>query len=104
VDDWNAAAKAAGLEGFQLRDLRHESASRFEEAGTPISDVSKLLGHTSLTTTSRYLMNMQRSAMRRAVDRLERAAERSVTPTSTDAPVVDDTPEPPTASTRVRPS
>jgi hypothetical protein len=36
--------------------------------------VSKLLGHTSLTTTSRYLMNMQRAAMRRAVDRLERAA------------------------------
>jgi hypothetical protein len=36
--------------------------------------VSKLLGHTSLTTMSRYLMNMQRSAMRRAVDRLERAA------------------------------
>jgi integrase len=44
------------------------------EAGTPVSDVSKLLGHTSLTTTSRYLMNMQRAAMRRAVDRLERAA------------------------------
>jgi hypothetical protein len=32
-----------------------------------------LLGHTSLTTTGRYLMNMQRAAMRRAVDRLERA-------------------------------
>ena len=72
-DSWNTAAKVAGLEGFQLRDLRHESACRFEEAGTPVSDVSKLLGHTSLTTTSRYLMNMQRAAMRRAVDRLERA-------------------------------
>jgi len=54
---WITAAKAAGLEGFQLRDLRHESACRFEEAGTLVSDVSKLLGHTSLTTTSRYLMN-----------------------------------------------
>jgi integrase len=73
-ESWKAAAAAAGLDGFQLRDLRHESACRFEEAGTPVSDVSKLLGHTSLTTTSRYLMNMQRAALRRAVDRLERAA------------------------------
>jgi integrase len=95
-DDWNAAAKAAGLDGFQLRDLRHESACRFEEAGTPISDVSKLLGHTSLTTTSRYLMNMQRAAMRRAVDRPERA--QSSPPVPTDAPVHDDAPDPSTTS------
>jgi hypothetical protein len=49
-------------------------------ARTPVSDVSKLLGHTSLTTTSRYLMNMQRAAMRRAVDRLERATGQSAKP------------------------
>ena len=79
-DAWIAAASAAGLQGFQLRDLRHEAACRFEEAGTPVSDVSKLLGHTSLTTTSRYLMNMQRRALRRAADRLERYAARPVPP------------------------
>jgi integrase len=73
-DAWIAAASAAGLLGFQLRDFRHEAACRFEEAGTPVGDVSKLLGHTSLTTTSRYLMNTQRPALRRAVDRLERHA------------------------------
>jgi integrase len=73
-DGWNAAAASAGLSGFQLRDLRHESACRFEEAGVPVSDVSKLLGHTNLSTTSRYLMNTHRRAMRRAVDRLEEFA------------------------------
>lgn len=72
---WKQAVAAAGLAGFQLRDLRHESACRFEEAGVPVSDVSKLLGHTNLTTTSRYLMNMQRAALRRAVDRLDRASQ-----------------------------
>jgi integrase len=83
---WNKAAGAVpGLSGFQLRDLRHESACRFEEAGVPISDVSKLLGHTNLTTTSRYLMNMQRRAMRRAVDRLDEFANNLQIDQSTDA-------------------
>ena len=106
-DAWNAAAKVAGLQGFQLRDLRHESACRFEEAGTPVSDVSKLLGHTSLTTTSRYLMNMQRGAMRRAVDRLERARGQSPAepPDTADATTTtDSTAAPPAASSRPRPS
>jgi integrase len=71
---WTKGATAANLTGFQLRDLRHGSACRFEEAGVPVSDVSKLLGHTSLSTTSRYLMNPQRRALGRAVDRLEKFA------------------------------
>jgi integrase len=54
----------------QLRDLRHESGSRFDEAGVPINYVSKLLGHASLTTTSRYL-NVQRRELHRAVALLE---------------------------------
>ena len=45
---WEKARDAAGLPGFQLRDLRHEAGSRFDEAGIPINYVSKLLGHASL--------------------------------------------------------
>ena len=30
---WEKAREAAGLDGFQLCDLRHEAACRFEEAG-----------------------------------------------------------------------
>ena len=33
---WTKATTAAGLTDFQLRDLRHESACRFEEAGVPV--------------------------------------------------------------------
>jgi hypothetical protein len=33
---WTNARKAANLGDFQLRDLRHEAASRFDEAGVPI--------------------------------------------------------------------
>jgi integrase len=48
---WENATEAAGLKGFQLGDLRHEAGSRFEEAGVPVSNVSRLLGHTNLSTT-----------------------------------------------------
>ncbi len=45
------AADAAGLRGLQVRDLRHEAGSPFDEAGVPTHYVSKLLGHTNITTT-----------------------------------------------------
>jgi integrase len=67
---WENATKAAGLKGFQLRDLRHEAASRFDEAGVPISYTSKLLGHSNLTTTSRYL-NVHRRGLHSAMEKLE---------------------------------
>jgi integrase len=67
---WNRASTAAGLKGFQLRDLRHEAGSRFDEAGVPISYVSKILGHTNLSTTSRYL-NIHRRGLQAAMQKLE---------------------------------
>ena len=67
---WNNTCAAIGLDGFQLRDLRHESGSRFDEAGVPINYVSKMLGHTNLTTTTRYL-NVQRRELHRAMERYE---------------------------------
>ena len=45
----------AGLDDFHLADLRHEAGSRFGEAGVPIVYVGSLLGHSNLSTTSRYL-------------------------------------------------
>jgi integrase len=62
-----------------LRDLRHEAGSRFDEAGVPTNYVSKLLGHTNLTTTSRYL-NIHRRGLQLAMQKLEehRAGQKSV--------------------------
>jgi integrase len=67
---WKAAAKKAGLVDFQLRDLRHEAGSRFDEAGMPIVYVSTMLGHSNLTTTSRYL-NINRRGLHLAMKSYE---------------------------------
>ena len=73
---WENAREAAGLTGFQLRDLRHAAASRFEEAGVLTTDVSKFLGHRNLSTTTRYLNTTSRR-LRMALLRVEHArAER----------------------------
>ncbi len=44
--------------------------SRFDEAGVPVSYVSKILGHASLSTTTRYL-NIQRRGLHLAMTKLE---------------------------------
>ena len=67
---WENACERAGLSGLQLRDLRHEAGSRFEEAGVPVTLVSKILGHTNLTTTSRYL-NIHLRGLHGAMEKLE---------------------------------
>jgi integrase len=69
---WENAREVAGLDGFQLRDLRHEAASRFEEAGVLTTDVSKFLGHRNLSTTTRYLNTTSRR-LRLALMRVEQA-------------------------------
>ena len=73
---WNKACAEAGLEDFQLRGFRHEAGSRFEEAGVPINYVSNLLGHSNLTTTSRYL-NINRRGLHLAMQRYEESRESS---------------------------
>lgn len=69
---WKSACAKAELVGFQLRDLRHEAGSRFDEAGIPTNYVSKLLGHASLTTTTRYL-NINRRGLHLAMEKLEQS-------------------------------
>ena len=72
----NNACAEAGLEDFQLRDLRHEAGSRFEEAGVPINYVSNLLGHSNLTTTVRYL-NINRRGLHLAMQRYEESRKKT---------------------------
>jgi integrase len=72
--DWEAARKTAKLQHWHLADLRHEAASRYEQAGVPVSTVSKLLGHTSLTTTTTYLNTLRRE-LHRAVQTREAAGK-----------------------------
>jgi len=71
---WNNAVKKANLGDLQLRDLRHEAGSRFDEAGMPINYVSNMLGHSNLSTTSRYL-NINRRGLHLAMRNFERRHE-----------------------------
>ena len=72
--DWEVARKAAKLEHWHLADLRHEAASRYEQAGVPASTVSKLLGLSSVATTSTYLNTLRRE-LHRAVQTREAAGK-----------------------------
>jgi integrase len=55
---------------LHCHDLRHEFASRLLEAGCSLAEVRDLLGHSSITTTSRYLQSTVQS-LGRAIERLE---------------------------------
>lgn len=48
------AADSADIERLRVHDLRHTYASWLIQAGVPMEEVRKLLGHTSVQTTQRY--------------------------------------------------
>jgi integrase len=52
---WARAKRVAGL-GADLRihDLRHSFASALANAGTPLYEIGTVLGHSQLSTTTRY--------------------------------------------------
>lgn len=52
---WNTFRKRAGLEHVEFRTLRHHFASSLVLKGVALSTVMKLMGHTNIKTTQRYL-------------------------------------------------
>ena len=58
---WNTAKKNAGIlnKRISFHSLRGTFARALEDNGLPISEIQKLLGHTSLATTMRYLQRLQ---------------------------------------------
>ena len=51
---WRRIRKQAGLDDVRIHDLRHTFASHAVMGGTPLALVSRLLGHSKITTTMRY--------------------------------------------------
>ncbi len=51
---FETALKQAGIEGVTLHTLRHTFASRLVMNRVPLHEVSKLMGHKSLSQTQRY--------------------------------------------------
>jgi integrase len=64
---WTAVAKAAGLEGVRIHDLRHSFASFGAGASMGLPIIGKLLGHSQPATTARYA-HLDADPMRRAVE------------------------------------
>jgi len=68
---FDAARTAAGLPQLRFHDLRHAFGTWMAETGADGPTIRDVMGHSSLTVTSRYLQSATESA-RRAVDRLPR--------------------------------
>lgn len=66
---FDAARTAAGLPALRFHDLRHAFGTWLAETGADGPTIRDVMGHSSLSVTSRYLQSAPESA-RRAVDRL----------------------------------
>ena len=67
---FGTARKNAGLDGLRLHDLRHTFATRLIQSGVDVFTVQKLLGHSTITMTMRYVHSFE-PEMRVAVEKLD---------------------------------
>lgn len=52
---WKRARKIVGREDACIHDLRHSRASSLARGGASLPQIGRVLGHTSPTTTQRYM-------------------------------------------------
>jgi integrase len=67
---WEGARRRAGLDDLRFHDLRHSFATRLVESGVDPVRVQKLLGHSTLLMTQRYLHTTD-DGLRNAVAQLD---------------------------------
>jgi integrase len=79
---WDATRAAAGIEDLHVHDLRREFASRLLESSAGLHDVMTYLGHSNVTTTSRYLESTP-VRLERALAQMEQRAGLSETDSHT---------------------
>src|SRR5262245_47963548 len=70
-EHWRAIVTAAGLPDLKPHDLRHTVATNLLRQGTPLIEVSKLLGHANTQVTERIYVHFQPEFLRGAVNRLD---------------------------------
>lgn len=69
-NEWKKAKRNTGMGHVRLHDLRHTFASwLIKEPGIPLAVVRDLLGHSSLSVTSRYA-HLSNDALDSAIDKL----------------------------------
>lgn len=67
--DFKRATEACGLSGVRLHDLRHTNASWLVKKGVNLATIRDILGHSSLSVTSRYT-HLNVDQMREALDKI----------------------------------
>jgi integrase len=83
-DTFKRIAKAAGLEGFRLHDLRHSAASFLLAEGVSLKRVQQILGHargsTTLNTYAHLLPGEDDDATERVQRRIDGPDQGSTAP------------------------
>ena len=74
---FETARKKAGLSGLRLHDLRHTFAIRLIQSGVDVFTVQKLLGHSTITMTMRYVHSFE-AQMHDAVAQLDKKFAQSL--------------------------
>ena len=70
---WSAIIKSeAGISDFKFHALRHTFCSEIAALGCPVSELCRLAGHSSITTTMKYYINETETAEQAARSVLER--------------------------------
>ena len=67
---WRATCRRAEIRNLHFHDLRREFGSRLLESGADAHTVREFLGHSNITTTSRYLRSTP-ARLARALDVME---------------------------------
>lgn len=68
IDAFQKAVKKAGIKNFRFHDLRHTFATRLVQQGIDLYTVAKLLGHKTISVTTKYAHH--------SVDSLRKALEK----------------------------
>jgi len=75
-NSFKAACSNAKIEGLRFHDLRHSAASRMIQAGVDLVTVSRILGHSSIQMTMRYVHSTT-DIIRDALDKLAKIYEQT---------------------------
>jgi integrase len=70
LDECKAIAKRAGLTDFYLHKFRATRATQLLQAGIDIKSVQKILGHSDMESTMRYLGHQQTDVLQAQIERL----------------------------------
>jgi integrase len=60
---YRRAQKAAGVRPLRFHDLRHTFGSLLAQAGVPVVEIQAAMGHSTITTTQRYMHSRQASEL-----------------------------------------